>query len=243
MATFKKTGVLLSATALTVGLLAPMASASTFGQERTETLPIQVAQADAAVTKEDLLKRYRELFPDGIPHVTEKDFRMGTGYSRPEDTTVRYELSFSKEVDNQYIYGSFTFVGKTLELEQFYYQPVATKDVLFPAKYSKADAQKVADEFVKKFNKDEGYELVPSENIYYSSSILTQPIEYSFTYMKKKAGIPILDQSIHVGVRGDGTVTYYYMAQGGAVDATYDDPSKKQSEAVIADRLRGALKA
>ena len=81
MVTFKKAGVLLTATALSVGLLAPMASASTFGNERTETLPILVAQTNTTVTKNDLMKRFRELFPNEFQNVTEKDFRMGTGIS------------------------------------------------------------------------------------------------------------------------------------------------------------------
>ena len=243
MVTFKKTSVLLSATALTVGLLAPMASASTLGNERTETLPIQVAQTNATVTKNELMKRFRELFPNEFSNVTEKDFRMGTGYSRPNDSTVRYELSFSKSIENQHEYGSFVFVGETLELEQFHYQPINSKDVLFPAKYSKGEAQKVADEFIEKFRKGEGYELVPNEFNYYSSSILTEPVQYSFTYTKKKSGVQISDQSISIRVLGDGTVTSYYKIQNDTGNFTYDDPSKKQSESVIVNRLRDALKA
>lgn len=243
MVTFKKAGVLFSATALTVGLLAPMASAGTVGNERMETLPIQVAQTNGMVTKNDLMKRFRELFPSGFPNVTEKDFQMGTGYSHPKDPTVRYELRFSKGTSNRHEYGSFTFVGETLELEQFHYQPVNSKDVLFPAKYSKAEAQKVADEFIKKFDKDGEYELVPSEHNYYSSSLLTQPVQYSFTYMKKKSGVPISDQSINIGVLGDGTVSSYYKTQNEKGNFTFDDPSKKQSESDIANRLRDALKA
>jgi hypothetical protein len=244
MGTFKKAGVLFSATALTVGLLAPMAGASTLGNERMETLPIQVAQTKATVTKNDLMKRFRELFPSGFPNVTEKDFQMGTGYSHPKDPTVRYELSFSKDMGNrQHEYGSFTFVGETLELESFHYQPVNSKDVLFPAKYSKGDAQKAADEFIKKFDKNREYELVPSEHDFYSSSILTQPVQYSFTYMKKKSGVPISDQAIHIGVLGDGTVSYYYKTKTEKDNFTYDDPSKKQSESDIASRLRDAVKA
>ncbi len=156
MVKFRKAGTLLSATALSVGLFAPMASASTLGNERTEVLPIQVAQTNTTVTKSDLMKRFRELFPNEFTDVAEKDFRMGTGYSHPKDTTVRHELSFSKNIDNQYVYGSFTFVGETLELEQFHYQPVNSKDVLFPAKYSKEEAQKFADEFIKKFDNSAG---------------------------------------------------------------------------------------
>lgn len=244
MVTFKKAGVLLSATALSVSLFTPMASASTLGNGRMEALPIQVAQTDTMVSKNDLIKRLRELFPNEFTDVAEKDFRMGTGYSHPKESTVRYELSFSKNIGNQYVYGSFTFVGETLELEQFYYQPIInSKDVLFPAKYSKEEAQKVADEFIKKFDKDEGYELVPNEYNYYLSAILTEPIQYSFTYMKKKSGVPISDQSINIDVLGDGTITSYYKTQNVTGDFTYDDPSKKQSESVIAKRVRDALKA
>ena len=243
MVKFRKAGTLLSATALSVGLFAPMASASTLGNERTEVLPIQVAQTNTTVTKSDLMKRFRELFPNEFTDVAEKDFRMGTGYSHPKDTTVRHELSFSKNIDNQYVYGSFTFVGETLELEQFHYQPVNSKDVLFPAKYSKEEAQKFADEFIERFDNSGEYEIVPNEYNYYSSSILTNPIQYSFTYTKKKSGVPISDQSISIGVLGDGTVTSYYKLQNVTGDFTYDDSSKKQSESVVANRVRDALKA
>ena len=244
MVTFKKASALLSATALSVSLFTPMASASTLGSERTETLPIQVAQTDKMLSKNDLIKRFRELFPNEFTEVTEKDFHMGTGYTHPKESTVRYELSFSKNIDDRHVYGSFTFVGETLELEQFYYQPtINSKDVFFPAKYSKEEAQKVADKFIEKLAKGEGYELVPNVYNYYSSSILTEPIQYSFTYMKKKSGVPISDQSINISVLGDGTVTSYYKPQSATGDFTYDDPSKKQSESVIANRVRNALKA
>ncbi|MGN7476308.1 hypothetical protein ACTHOQ_00520 [Solibacillus silvestris] len=171
MVTFKKAGAMLTATALSVGLLAPMASASTLGNERMETLPIQVAQTNTTVTKEDLMKRFREFFPNEFSNVTEKDFQTGAGYSRPTDTIVRYELNFSKHIDNQFVYGSFIFAGENLELESFHYQPVKSKHVLFPAKYTKEEAQKVADKFMDRFNKGEGYELVPNAYDYYSTSL------------------------------------------------------------------------
>ncbi|MBD8032506.1 MULTISPECIES: YcdB/YcdC domain-containing protein [Solibacillus] len=243
MVTFKKAGAMLSATALSVGLLAPMASASTLGNERMETLPIQVAQTNSTVTKEDLMKRFRELFPNEFSNVSEKDFRTGAGFSRTTDSTVSYELSFTKHIDNQYVHGSFRFVGETLELESFYYQPVNTKDVLFPAKYSKEEAQKVADKFLEKFNKGEGYELVPNAHDFYSSSILTQPVEYSFMYEKKNSGIPISDQTINIRVLGDGTVSSFYRTTPPKNNFTYDDPAKKQNESSIANRLQDALKA
>ena len=101
MVTFKKASALLSATALSVSLFTPMASASTLGSERIEALPIQVAQTDKMLSKNDLIKRFRELFPSEFAEVTEKDFHMGTGYTHPKESTVRYELSFSKNIDGQ----------------------------------------------------------------------------------------------------------------------------------------------
>ena len=244
MSTFKKAGTLLSATALSVGLLVPMASASTLGSERTEALPIQVALTNTTVSKNDLIKRLRELFPNEFTDVAEKDFYMGTGYTHPKESTVRYEIGFSKNIDNRHVYGSFTFVGETLELEQYYYYPPTnSKDVFFPAKYSKEEAKQVADAFVKKFDKNGEYDFVENEYNYYLSSILTDPIQYSFTYMKKKSGVPISDQFINISVLGDGSVTSYYKTQSVTGDFTYDDPSKKQSESVIANRVRDALKA
>ncbi|WP_339176120.1 YcdB/YcdC domain-containing protein [Solibacillus sp. FSL R5-0691] len=243
MVTFKKAGAMLTATALSVGLLAPIASASTLGNERMETLPIQVAQANTTVTKADLIKRFRELFPNEFLHVSEKDFHSGAGYSHHTDTTVRYELYFSKNIDDQYEHGSFVFVGDTLELEQFYYQPVYTKDVLFPAKYSKEEVKKSADKFMGKFSKGEGYELVPNAYDYYSPSILTQPVEYSFNYEKKNSGIPISDQTINIRVLGDGTVASFYKTTSSKNNFTYDDPSKKLDESSVANRVQDALKA
>jgi len=241
--TFKKAGAMLTATALSVGLLAPIASASTIGNERMETLPIQVAQTNTTVTKDNLMKRFRELFPNEFLNVSEKDFRTGTGYSHPTDSTVRYELYFSKNIGDQYEHGNFIFVGDTLELEQFYYQPINTKEVLFPAKYSKEEAQKAADKFMERFNKGEGYKIVPNAYDYYSPSILTQPVEYSFIYEKKNAGIPISDQTINIRVLGDGTVSSFYRTTSPKNNFTYDDPSKKLDESSIANRLQDALKA
>ena len=61
--------------------------------------------------------------------------------------------------------------------------------------------------------------------------------------MKKQSGVPISDQTINIGVLGDGTVTSYYKVQNEKGPFTYDDASKKQSESDIAKRLEDALKA
>lgn len=243
MVPFKKAGIFISTAALSVGLLAPMASASTIGNDRVENLPIIVAQADTKVTKNDLIKRFNELFPNEFTNLTAKDFHMETGYYYPKDSKVRYELYFSKNIDNQYIHGSVLFVGDKLDVEYFYYQPIYTKDVLFPAKYSKDEAQEIANQFMKKLNKNEEYELIPSEYNYFSSSLLTDPIQYYFTYAKKKSGVPIADQNISISVLGDGTVTNYSKSEIEANKFTYDEIASAQKEDVIVQNIQDALKA
>ncbi|WP_338449588.1 hypothetical protein R4Z09_26000 [Niallia oryzisoli] len=57
---------------------------------------------------------------------------MSSGHYFPENDTIRYDLSFSKEVKGKQIYDSFGFTGKELQLEYFYYQPADSSDGLFP---------------------------------------------------------------------------------------------------------------
>lgn len=242
MLTFKKAGVLISAAALTVGILTPVAGAQTVGNERAETLPIVVAQANTKVTKNDLIKRFKEVFPKEFSFLTNKDFYMSTGYTEPNDPTIRYELSFSKDIDNEYVYGSVLFVGDKLEVENFYFDPIMTQDVLFPAKYSRDDAQKIADKLVKKLNKDENYELLNTNFNYYSSTLLTEPIVYHFSYAKKHSDITIADQSISITVLGDGQVASYYKSENVKDSFTYDDPAAVKSESDIKKQLQKALK-
>ncbi|WP_431028792.1 S-layer homology domain-containing protein [Lysinibacillus sp. LZ02] len=245
MVTFKKVGTVLTATALSVGLLAPVVSASTLANERPETLPIQVAQTNAVVTKNDLIKRFRELFPNEFTNVAEKDFHMSTGHYYSGDDTLRYELSFSKKIDNRYEHGSVTFAGESLELEGFYYQPANYAEVLFPAKYSKEEAQKIADKFIKKFDKKTEYKLNSDSFGYYDfySSLLTEPVQYHFMYNVTKSEVPLADQYISVAVLGDGTVTSFHKGQAKKGKFTYDDPSKKQNESDMAKRIRNAVTA
>lgn len=167
---------------------------------------------------------------------------MGTGYSDPKDPTVRYELSFSRNVGNRHEYGSLTFVGEKLELEQFHYQPLNSKDVLFPAKYTKGEAQKQRMSLLKSSIKPESMSLYQMNTIIIHRLFNAAGSIHVYVY-EEKSGVPISDQSINIGVLGDGTVASYYKTQTAAGNFTYDDLSKKQSEADMAKRLQDALKA
>lgn len=241
MVVLKKASVLLSATALSIGLLAPMASASTM-DERMERLPIQVAQTNAKVTKKDLINRMKELFPTEFSNLTDNDFYMNTGYSYPGDSTVRYELSFSKQLKNQYVYGILIFAGTDLQLEQFYYQPPETEDAFFPAKVSESEAQNIADKMVKQLASASGYKLSSTDDIYTPSN-LTQPVHYTFIYRKAEGDIPVADRYIEVTVQGDGQLISFYNAGTKNETFTYDDASKKKDAATIQTKVQDTLEA
>lgn len=241
MVVLKKASVLLSATALSIGLLAPIASATTV-DERTERLPIQVAQTNTKVTKKDLINRMKELFPTEFSDLTEKDFYMNTGYSYPGDSTVRYELSFSKQLKNEYVYGSLIFAGADLQLEQFYYQPPETEDAFFPAKVSESEAQNIADKVVKQLASAAGYKLSSTDDIYTPSN-LTQPVHYTFIYRKEEGAIPVADQYLQVTIQGDGQLLSFYNPGMKKGTFTYDDASKKKDVAAIQTKVKDLLGA
>lgn len=142
MGKFKKLGIILTSTAFSVGVLSPIAQASANGKESPERIEIQVASTETNVTKSTLIKQLRTIFPDKFNFVTDNDFQTGRGHFFRDDTTIRYELSFYKTINGKDVYGSFTFKGDDLELENFHYQPANIADAVYPAKYSEAEAQK-----------------------------------------------------------------------------------------------------
>lgn len=236
----KQIGVLLSSMVLTVGLLAPSVSATV---NTNETLPIQVAQKNIKVTKKDLINRLRELFPKDYTNITDKEFSFHTGYSDPGNTKLRYELYFSKEKNGKYTHGSFTFVGDELQLEQFYYQPKTSKDALFPAKYSKEEAQKIADKLLKQLNPNSSYQLDTTNYNYYTTVNLAEPVSYHFNYVNTKSDYKVASQSISINVLGDGTVTSYFKLFDQHKEYTYDDPAKIKSEKEIKTAYQNQLNA
>lgn len=240
MVVLKKASVLLSAAALSIGLLAPVASATTV-DERMERLPIQVAQTNTKVTKKDLINRMKELFPTEFSGLTEKDFYMNTGYPYPGDSTVRYELSFSKQVKEQHIYGSLIFAGADLQLEHFYYQPPETEDAFFPAKVSESEAQQIADKLVKQLGAA-GYKFSSTEGVYTPSN-LTQPVQYTFIYRKTEGDIPVADRYMEVTIRGDGQLISFYNSGTKTGAFTYDDASKKKDAAAVQTDIQNTVEA
>lgn len=245
MGKFKKLGIILTSTAFSVGVLSPIAQASANGKESPERIEIQVASTETNVTKSTLIKQLRTIFPDKFNFVTDNDFQTGRGHFFRDDTTIRYELSFYKTINGKDVYGSFTFKGDDLELENFHYQPANIADAVYPAKYSEAEAQKIAQDFLNKFPNTASYKLRDDGfGFGYDINInrpLSQPISYSFVYSPTHSGVPISDQQVSIDVLGNGEITGMYRNTESITKATFDGLEQKKNEADILAQVRDNL--
>ena len=242
MGKFKKLGIILTSTAFSVGVLAPMAQASANVKDSTERIEIQVASTETKVTKSTLIKKLRELFPEKFNFLTDNDFYTGRGHYYNDDKTIRYELSFQKTINGKDVYGSITLRGDDLELENFYYQPANVADALYPAKYSKEDAKIIAQDFLNKFPNTAGYKLQENENDYdYGYNFtrpLSEPISYSFSYAPTHNGVTIGDHYITINVLANGEIVNVYHSSDVSKKATFDSLEQKKSEADVLAQIR-----
>ncbi len=194
-------------------------------EEQQRNIPIEISSSQTIVEKSELIKRFKELFPGKFDYLNNSDFYMHNGYRYydDEDETIRYSLSFHKEVKGQMISGDIGFIGEDLKVEHFYYSPGNEAEASFPPKVSEEEAQKIAKEFLTNLNVDDNYRLDDTyQDYYYDSDInrpLTEPVRYNFSFVKEKDGVAISDQRIQVTILGNGEVTQFHTQQ----------PPKKQT--------------
>lgn len=242
MKLIKKLGVITLSTGLTMGILTPAAGATSLGNIQQNDVQIQVSQVDSVVTKSDLIKRFKEFFPNQFDFLDDSDFHMWTGRSYPdEEDTIRYDLSFDKQVNGNFIYGGASFVGDDLEIVNFHYRPDNAVDALFPAKVSKEEAKQAALSFLSKFPESSKYQLQPDSFNYYPSQLLTEPFRYSFTFVHMKDNVPISDQQIQVTVLGNGEVSEFYRYSNSTGTKTYDDVTKILPEQDMITKIKENL--
>ncbi|WP_102272035.1 YcdB/YcdC domain-containing protein [Cytobacillus massiliigabonensis] len=241
MRKLRKLGIFTLSTGLSIGILAPSVSAASPGNENDSNVQIQMAQSEKVVSKSELIKKFRDLFPQ-FTFLTDNDLHMGTGYQYPNDDTVRYDLSFHKKINGKYTHGTIGFIGDQLEIERFYYEPANAEDALFPAKITKVKAEEVAKAFLKKFPDSNGYQLDTSITDFFpGNQLLTEPIRYTFFFVKTENKVPISDQSIQITVLGNGEVTDFYRNSGSSGSPSYDDVSKVLSANEVIAKIKENL--
>ena len=236
-----KVGIMLTSSVLSFGLFSSIADASSITNGQPEKAKIQVAATDAVITKDELIKKFRKMFPNQFDYLTNNDFQVSSAHIYPEDETVRHDLYFSKTINGKRVYGNVGFIGNELEIEYFSYQPPTITDALFPAKVSKEEAKKIAENFIKKFLDGKDYQLETDALQYYPQQILTEPIRYSFIYTRTQNEVPIADQRVEVSVLGNGEVVNFYKISPQLKSVTFSDVTKIIDKEVILKKVKENL--
>ncbi|MEK5068342.1 YcdB/YcdC domain-containing protein [Sporosarcina sp. FSL K6-1508] len=238
---FKKIGVIVSSTALSFGMYSSAANASTTMIGQPDKVQIQVAATETVFSKNDLIKKFRALFPNQFDFLSNSDFRVDNSYFYPEDDTLRYGLSFFKTIDGKQVSGSVGFVGENLEIENFHYQPSNEAEALFPAKVSKEDAKKIAVDFIKNTLGGEEFQLETDIFNYFPNQILTEPIQYSFSFARTENQVSISDQTIGVSVLGNGEVVSFYRSSVKLENSTFDDVKQVMDKNEVLKKVKENL--
>jgi len=226
--------------AMSFGIMS-VGHAQTIEQLPSKNLQIEVAATEKVISKNDVIKKFKELFPNKFDYLTVNDFYMSTSHYYPDKEIIRYDLSFSKLVQGKYVNGSATFSGDNLELESFYFDPISKKDALFPAKITKAEAQKVAQDFIKTFSNGKKYQLDTSNNdyyFYYSNQLLTEPIQYYFSFVPTENNIEIDNQQMIVVVLGNGEIVQFYNYAAGKGKATFEKAENLVKEKDVLSKIK-----
>ncbi|MGG3927134.1 YcdB/YcdC domain-containing protein [Metabacillus fastidiosus] len=241
MKKLKKLGILTLSTGLSIGILTPQASAASLLNEQQDNTQIRIIQEEEVVTKKDLIKKFKEFFPNQFDFLKDSDFYMDSSHYYPDDDTIRYGLSFQKSVKGKPVYGNVGFAGNNLEIDQFYYQPANAADALFPAKITEDKAKEIAQAFLNKFPRNSEYKLDNNYSLSYGSQALTEPIRYSFSFVRTKDKVAIPDQQIQITVLANGEVTEFHQFSGNTGSASYDDIKKALPENQIASKIKENL--
>lgn len=235
--------MLTLSTGLSIGILAPGVSAASIANEYDDNKQIiRIAQVEKVVTTSELIKKFKDLFPNEFNYLNDSDFHMGSGHHYLDEETIRYDLSFRKNINGKQVYGNVNFVGEKLEIESFNYQPANPVDALFPAKVSKEKAKEVAQALLKKLPGNSEYELDTDYFSYYGGNqLLTDPIRYSFYFVRTKNKVPISDQRIHITVLGNGEVSDFYRSIEDVGSPAYDDVTKVLPKKEIISKIKENL--
>ena len=241
MAKLKKVGMILTSSVLSFGMFSSITNASTTVDGQPEKVRIQVASTEIVFTKEELIKKFRKMFPNQFDFLANSDFQMSSAHIYPDDETVRYDLHFTKTINGKRLYGNVGFVGEELEIEYFSYQPPNVTDALFPAKVSKDEAKKIAEGFMKKFLDGKDYKLETDTFDYYPQQILTEPIRYSFTFARTENQVSIADQRMEVSVLGNGEIVSFYKMFPQSKSSTFDDVTQIKDKNEMVKKVKENL--
>lgn len=239
----KKVGLLSLSAALSLSVFTNTAAANVHNDTEQKQV-ITIANVDSEMTKEELIKQFKKLFPNKFDFLTSKDFHFNTGHRYPEDdeAIIRYSLSFNKEMNGKHLHGSVEFVGKELTIQSFYYRPFEVKDAVFPAKVDQKEALEIATSFIEGQYPNENYQLSDNQYMYYPMPrSLTEPIQYRFNFERLENGVPVSGQNMNITIMGNGEMVELYSGQYYREKANYENKANIISNDAAIEKIKSKL--
>lgn len=243
--TMKKWTSMLSMSAVALSLFAGgvVADANSTTPVNEERQQIFVAITDEQVTKEKLISKLKSVLPEMFNSFSNSDFNMSTmSHHYADDLTTRYELSYTKMINNKMTSGSITFIGDALDIESISMYPNSSKDALFPGKITEQQAKTIATDFVKKVSGSSDFMIASEVPSYYSTRSITEPITYTYSFVKTEKNIPIQDQGIYVSILGDGNVQYYAQYSMQPKRQVFEDTANVLAKDAAVTKLKDEMK-
>ncbi|MFS1514158.1 YcdB/YcdC domain-containing protein [Chengkuizengella sp. SCS-71B] len=215
--------------------------------DQTDSSKNQPVEQTAKITKQDLVIRVKQLFPNELASARLEEFT----FDGKDPKKNKYMLHY-RENGEQYIppdlRGTFVFYGKELTLiAASFGGDTATKENSFPPKVDLEESREIAEEFLRQIYDMSDYGIKYSYHQDFQRPI-TEILQTEYEFYKMKDGIRISDQGGWILVQGDGRIrSYNYYNQpyenyySSLQDHTFDSTSKMLTEDDIKEQLKNEL--
>ncbi|NBI29929.1 YcdB/YcdC domain-containing protein [Chengkuizengella marina] len=226
----------------------PLADLNKSVDSKIENKENSESQQVKEITKENLVIRVKQLFPNELASAKIEEFTFeGNNPSKNEQFSLNYHENADKYTNSD-LRGTFLFYGRELTLIAFSFGGgKATEGTLFPPSVDVEESQRIAEEFLKQFYDMSDYGIKYS---YYQDfqKTLTEHVQTEFEFYKMKDDIRISDQGGRVLVQGDGKIrSYNYYNQpyenyySSLQEHTFDSSSNMLTENEVKQQLKNEL--
>lgn len=193
----------------------------------------------AKISKDEAVERFRKLFPE-LKDAEVVSVDLGNPNQYPPSNEMVWTIQWSLSVEN----GTHGFDSRIDAITGdiiTYYNPLPKGEAYYPAKVSRAEAEKIAKQFIlvasPSMKSTDKLQLKPVESEY--PQILFGPVQYSFSYQAQVNGIPTTSNQIQVIVDGNGNIINYY---GFSTGKDYPSADTTLTAVQAAEKLKKELK-
>ncbi|GMK44863.1 hypothetical protein PghCCS26_19910 [Paenibacillus glycanilyticus] len=193
----------------------------------------------AKISKDEAIERFRKLFPE-LKDAEVTSIDLGNPNQYPPSNEMVWTIQWNVAVEN----GSYGFDSRIDAITGdiiTYYNSLPKEEAYYPAKVSRAEAEKIAKQFIlvasPSMKSTDKLQLKPVESDY--PQALFGPVQYSFSYQAQVNGIPTTSNQIQVVVDGNGNINSYY---GFSTGTDYPSSDTTLTAEQAAEKMKKELK-